>query len=622
MHTGRRIVTSFGIAIAILAGLAALAAEKNLGDAVQKELIVRDRYAMDPPHFSKDRDVKLDYDIVYVRAPLGKFVWPDVGAPTLMEPGADLMLLRPDGTEEVLVEGGKKGSVADPYVSFDGQTVYYAFFYASEGADIYNIHVPTRKITRLTHDGGRRAPGTEGAVYKRNEESMVLLMELVGKPAKERDVIYNTGPCPVPGGKVVFTSNRHGFVPRKGTFASHAFQLTVMDDDGSNVETIGHLNLGCALHPVILTDGRIMFSSLENQGLRDTLHWSIWTIHPDGTNWNPLISDFARSLAPSFHFQTQRSDGRAVVEMYYNVNQAGFGTFVQLPLSPPPGVPAFGPADPSDPRNRPLRMFAGGIKEYRLPFTPYGLELLTPFANDDDSPSPHSVRKDPKSPRVGKLTHPCRAPDNHVLTVWSPNHDCSRDGITGGVRRVGNDTGIYLIKAGEPVYEPGQMVLVRNDPRYHEQWPRPLVPYERIYGVKEPKRLPWLANDGKQSRHLPEGTPFGLVGTSSFYKRESANNGYVPEGSVTAIPNPKRANYGSSSAWVDQGGDAGIYENSDIHAIRIVMQEPNVRDDFRRFYNHARERLRILGEIPVRKFNGAEQPKDPDGNPDTSFLAR
>src|SRR5207253_4869592 len=144
-----------------------------------------------------------------------------------------------------------------------------------------------------------------------------------GKKASQRDVIYNTGPCPVPSplplspegrgvgvrGKVVFTSNRHGFVPRKGTFAAHAFQLTVMDDDGSNVETIGHLNLGCALHPVILTDGRILFSSLENQGLRDTLHWSIWTIHPDGSQWAPFISDFARSLAPSFHFQTQRSDG-------------------------------------------------------------------------------------------------------------------------------------------------------------------------------------------------------------------------------------------------------------------------------------------------------------------------
>ncbi len=42
----------------------------------------------------------------------------------------------------------------------------------------------------------------------------------------------------------------------------------------------------------------------------------------------------------------------------------------------------------------------------------------------------------------------------------------------------------------------------------------------------------------------------------------------------------------------------------------------------RRFFSHAMERLRILGEIPVRKFENGEQPLDPDGNPDTSFLAK
>src|SRR6202035_3251027 len=42
----------------------------------------------------------------------------------------------------------------------------------------------------------------------------------------------------------------------------------------------------------------------------------------------------------------------------------------------------------------------------------------------------------------------------------------------------------------------------------------------------------------------------------------------------------------------------------------------------RSYYNHARERMRILGEMPVRKFQGEKQPLDPDGNPDTSFLAK
>jgi hypothetical protein len=592
-------------------------------DAVRSELIVREHYDMNAVHFFKDPSVKIDYDIVYVRAPHERFIFPDVGAPTLVEPGADLMLLHADGSEEILVAGGDRGSVADPFVSFDGEWVYHAFFYASHGADIFKIHVPSRKIVQLTHDGGEPAPGTRGASYARHQDSQVHLMTMMGHRPAERDVIYNTGPCPAPGGKVVFTSNRNGFVPRLGSFSSHAFQLTVMDDDGANLETIGHLNLGCALHPVILTDGRIMFSSLENQGLRNTLHWSVWTIRPDGSHWEPLVSDFGWGLPPSFHFQTQRSDGRAVVEFYYNVNQAGFGTFAQFPLRAPDGVPFFGPGDPDSPRNRPLRMLAGRVKEFQLPFSPSGIDMLTPFANDDDNPSPLSDPNDAKSPRVGRVTHPCGAPDNHVLTVWAPDLDVSRDGVTGGVRRVASDTGIYLIKAGEPVYEPGQMLMIKDDPNFHEQWPRPLVSYRRVHGIDVPRKQPIVANDGSLSPHLLEGTPFGLVGTSSLYKRESATAGVVPEGGVTAVRPTERGKYGRRlRGWEDQGADAGRYENSDIHAIRIVLQEPNVREDQWRFYNHARERMRILGEIPVRKFEGDDQPTDPDGNPDTSFLAK
>src|SRR5205814_2921803 len=89
-------------------------------------------------------------------------------------------------------------------------------------------------------------------------------------------------------------------------------------------------------------------------------------------------------------------------------------------------------------------------------------------------------------------------------------------------------------KGGKPIDEPGQMLLIKNDPNYNEQWPRAVVPYKRIYGIDEPMRLTPLANDGKSSKHLPEGTPFGLVGSSSLYKRESYPNGAVPPGKATA----------------------------------------------------------------------------------------
>ena len=43
----------------------------------------------------------------------------------------------------------------------------------------------------------------------------------------------------------------------------------------------------------------------------------------------------------------------------------------------------------------------------------------------------------------------------------------------------------------------------------------------------------------------------------------------------------------------------------------------------RGYYNHAQERLRILGEVPLRKFDEDGDPiMDANGDPDTSFLAK
>ena len=66
-------------------------------------------------------------------------------------------------------------SITDPVVSFDGQWVYFAKFHhmatgasasmtklqSRKGADIYKIHVPTRKVVQLTTQ--ERTPNT-GAV--------------------------------------------------------------------------------------------------------------------------------------------------------------------------------------------------------------------------------------------------------------------------------------------------------------------------------------------------------------------------------------------------------------------------------------------------------------------------
>ena len=621
------------LALFLLAAVAALTGSL-LGQEKKPRIL-----DVNPPPIAKDASVLYDFDIVYVRAPRKgddkQIAWTEVFAPLRAEPGSDLMLLHPDGKEEVLVAAGDD-AITDPFVSFDAEWVYYARFHnvkkpgserpTSESSDIFKIHVRTRKIVQLTQQ-----------VFTPNTGVVAKGLRTPG--------IFNLGPCPLPGGKVMFTSNRNGFVPTKG-YTPTTLQLFVMDDDGGNVEMIGHLNINSALHPTILQDGRVMFTSYESQGLRDLRLWAIWTIHPDGTNWAPLISALGPSGDMAYHFMTQLADGHVVFEEYYNLNNQGFGTFYKLAPNAAPGQPFFGPAAVKDARN----LGYDGADYNRIPFTPRGLERLTTFSRAFDSPARRADPKDPNSPRVGKVTHPSGAPDNHLLTVWSPGPVNSNNGL----KKPAIDSGIYLIKGGKAIDEPGQMLLIKNDPKFNEQWPRALVPYKRIYGLDEPARLPSLANDGKRSPHLPEGSPFGLVGTSSLYKRESYPHGSVPSGKVAAAYSGGNDPFqglgtlgytGISGNWFVQGADACRYENSDIHAVRILITEPTTSPRYtgkgkRLWWNIANERLRILGEIPVRKFSvgdslresqptrGASgppsksQPLDPDGNPDTSFLVK
>jgi len=636
------------------------------------------------PSVSTDPTVKLDYDIAYVRAPragdkVHKRFFTDFSSPVTMEPGADLMLLHPDGKEELLVKGGD-GSVTDPVVSFDGEWVYYVHLHdmvkasqwnpPKQGADIFKINVKTRKVVRLTNQ--RFTPNTGAANW-----SSDFRKSEPGKSHYEYGV-YNMGPCPLPGGRIAFTSNRDGFKPAKG-YPAICLQLFTMDDRDTdladdetptNLEKIGHLNLAGALHPVALTDGRIMYSSLESQGARGDILWGIWTINPDGTDWNPLVSAFDPGGAPNgFHFQTQLANRQIVVEEYYNQNNSGFGAYIKLPAPGNNPYDAYGGGS-----NLPARigkyedMHAGGYAQenayipfqsanmsaatgwrygrhdngkprvYKMPFMPKFSVSLTPFSMGLEGPADRSVRGDKTSPAVGKFTHPSGAPDNHLLTCYSPgpvNHQYPYPPQIDG--------GLYLIKDGAVVNSPSEMRLIKNDPNFNECWPRAVVSYERIYGREEPVNRPRLANDGKLSKHLPEGTPFALVGTSSFYKRET-----YPSGAVTGVTGTFAGSKndpwkgldaftshgnGMPLNWHNQGAEAGRYSNDDIHAVRVLAMEPTTdrkgAESGRRFFNHARERLRVLGEIPLRKFHPVPgkpgetaEPLDPDKNPDTSFLAK
>jgi hypothetical protein len=576
------------------------------------------------------RQRRLDYDIVYVRAPRPaddeNSRWPEVKNPLAVEPGTDLVLLRPDGSEEVLVRGGDGGAI-DPFVTFDGRAVYYSFFHDLRrealnsqrqdaprlGADIYRIDLESRRSVRITFQ--EWTPNTGAGDWSESHlESAEYGKNYLGYG------IFNLGPCPLPGGKVIFTSSRNGFLPNKGgTFPN--LQLFVMDEDGSNVEQVGHLNLGSALHPTVLADGRVMFSSYEAQGIRDRRLWGLWAIWPDGRRWEPLLSAFEPAAA--FHFATQLSGGDIVVEEYYGENNNGFGTLVRFAPRPPRGAPAFGSPDPLHPSNPELHQgyYASGEPfRKRYSFSPPGLEALTPFAHGKDDTAQGPVLG---GEWVGKVTHPSGAPRGDLLLVWTPG---PANNLERPVNKPFYDGGLYLLEGGRPAEKPEDLVLIKNDPRYNEMQPRAVVPYGEIYGVAEPARLEWLPNDGSASPHLPAGTPFGLAGASSFYRRDSKPGKGHP--AYDGLDPFNSSSLWASSNWIVQGADAGKYRDEEIHAVRILAMEPTSHRSYGffsgpNFSSHAGERLRILGEIPLRKRAADGSPiLDANGNPDTSFLAR
>jgi len=574
------------------------------------------------------------YDIIYVRQPRHgdrtHIVWPEVFHPGRVEPGSDLMLLHPDGSEEVLVDT-TSGAVTDPFVSFDGQYVYYSYFpdvtagqlnpqrgnLPYQGADIYRLHLATRRTERLTFQ--EFTPNTGAGNW--------LESDPVNPPASYNRLGYgilNLGPAPLPGGKIIFTSNRNGFIPPKG-YTNPTLQLFVMDWDGSNVTPIAPLTIGSALHPVPLADGRVMFSSFETQGLRDSRNWGLWAIWPDGRNWEPLVSAFKE--AGSFHFATQLTNGDIVVEDYYNLNNWGFGALYRFPAQLPPNTPRFHPANVT--QNPPITQTvgAGFVYPFRMPFTPRGMYSITPFttAEDEAAPCPGGASACNNAARVGKFTHPSAAPNNDLLVAYTggPANALDRPDDLPAV-----DAGLYLIPGGNPVNTPAQLVLIKNLLQYNEVWPRAVVPYAAVHGVAEPASLPWLPNDGAAHPELlPAGTPYGLIGTSSFYKRESfpGNNANNRWGGLDAFNTSEN---GQSFNWFTQGAEAGRYTNAEIWAVRVLAMEPNTHRSYgpnagQHFFNWVNEKLRILGEIPLRKFDALGNPiRDPEGNPDTSFLAR
>ena len=571
----------------------------------------------------------LGYDIVYVRYPdpgKGKFVGiPQGERPYEITMGADLIHFTANGEYRVLYECDNKCSVMDPAVSYDATHVYFSLVKAGgrkSASWLYKIRVKDKKLTRLTFNNG-----FDSKKYAKNTSKAHCLDNY----RRVRDM----APYPLSNGKIVFTSNRSAltaFNPDTDAVVTGSVQqLYIMDDhDGSlktpaeaNMKVLENGTLHMAQHPFQLLDGRIMFSTWQDAGPKYLYAMtSLFTVHPDGSNLQQFTEphDHHKMLE---HFATQLPDEQIVTGYYYPSFDYGYGVLLRYPMDPD---------GPDYIRGSSNEKFNWG-KKFKVSYRELdrkGLSLVTPHTTPNDVPAPN---------RSGKYSMPSVGKNNDLLVAYSKgsvnffNAKCKK-----GNRCDPLQSGIYAIKNADTnvISHPKELVEVIDEPNHNEIWPRALVPYEDIYGVKKPNIIPSIDSLPVADKRLQKGEAAAIVGTSSMYNRDSEN------GKDKFKDSPARELHNGN--WTIQGAHAGIFDNRDIAGVRIVATRPKpftkplnkyknqdawkqvkptlldkrIDDLVAQYGSTHGEMWEILGEFPLSN----KEFKDGKGMPDTSWLAK
>lgn len=564
----------------------------------------------------------------------------------------DLMFRAADGQERVLYDCASTSAdqrtcaALDAAVSFDAKTIAFAVFRGSIARE--RLLVPLRFLHPETSDGGRVQVTLPNA-YLDPIEAQIHLVDVgsgVVTPLPHTPGSFDSGPAWLADGRLAFTSTRSRQFSTPVSLSQRlASQIFTMDLDGRNVEKASYHALAGEQHPLQLLDGRVAVSSWQLFGMLPYRHtnsgpggfgtlanfFHVYSQHPDGANVFPLFGQHTlnHGTGPSrhpvhfaAHFLGQSSDGRLWASDYYRGNNSGLGQIVGFPV-PPLGQEGIGPDPVPDPHDI---------------FRPRGFTSLTSWANGFDSfanPMPIPALRIPsyRDPLAfaGKVSQPSGLPGNQLLLTWAAG-GCSTvasgdlvnnlpftSGSGGfpamntltllGRDNPGCDAGIYRTSR-IPSRHPADLIPVVNRREYHEILARPVLPYAVIYGVERPKLIPRSETTTADDPDLPPGAPFGILGASSIILRETRP--------ITGI-----AFSAEPFAFSLQGTDTIDYRDDDLCGVRILVTQPSRDQEYKRYKTTVGERVVVLGEFPVRKFDGNGRPiRDPSGVPDTSFKVR
>ena len=182
----------------------------------------------------------------------GRYARPGGGVFVLEHPGKDMEIRRLTATMP-------QGSYMHPEVSHDGQRVLVAFC---------AVDAPPEDTFQ----------GARGHYYH--------LYEIAGDSATWRQLTDGAfddfAAKELPNGRIMFISTRRGGMHRCGTPGCEVYTLTLMNGDGSEVQTVSYHETQ-EWDPSVLNDGRVVYTRWDYVD-RDAVHYQqLWVTRPDGT---------------------------------------------------------------------------------------------------------------------------------------------------------------------------------------------------------------------------------------------------------------------------------------------------------------------------------------------------
>lgn len=264
------------------------------------------------------------------------------------------------------------GDVSDPEISYDGLKVLFAMRRSSnERFHIFEMNVDGTNLRQLTFDPQR----------------------------DDFDPVY------LPNGKILFTSNRPGFVDEYNR--QNAEVMFTMNADGSNIEQIS-FNNSDDFDPLVMRDGRILYTRWEHHGPIN--RFPLFFTNPDG---HGTFTFFSPHNHRTFFHPREMPDG-SVVAIKSDMVNGDRGPIVIIKNASTAGEP---------------------LEDGQM-------QVITPNIPTSGPPYPNGVFKYP---------HP--APDGRLLVSFAPAHENEDE----------TDYGLYTINA-----DGSDLRLLYNDPNTHE----------------------------------------------------------------------------------------------------------------------------------------------------------